>query len=118
MPAPFICVRTGRVLSLERKSDRSGNAVVRLYQNWRQGVSATPVPLRPLHAGEGTQSLGRHTRTWARRGRRPTHAPQPFWVKGRASPPADDLDRLDEFAAADRGSGNDQPPVEGHCHGP
>jgi hypothetical protein len=53
-----MCVCVGgvggpRVLSLERRNDRSGASVVRLYQNWRQGVSSTPPPLRSLRPGEG-----------------------------------------------------------------
>lgn len=45
------------MLSLERKSDRSDSLVLRLYQNWRQGVSTQLPPVRPLRRGAGAGAL-------------------------------------------------------------
>ena len=91
---------TYRVVSLERKSDRSGNAVIRLYQNWRQGVSTTQKPLRPLGTGEGCAYAIPYACT------RGALTDGPTLLSSMWTLSADDLDVVDEFAMSERERGS------------
>ena len=74
--------------------------MIRLYQNWRQGVSTTQTPLRPLGTGEGSASATfRCALAYARE-------PVLTTLVVATTRSADDLDVVDEFAMSERERGS------------